>query len=174
MLTPSSQERASTNIERTLLQRKQYIIYHMHHVHFCVHFISTCITFVHKRGYKVVSFVTSVNSRKHAKLNNEIIFFSIYLSMWDLHFIEIYKGKQNYRVVFLCFFSPRILVREKARFMHLGSKNGRQMTLAMTMWPKMFSIKNVYYQRINCGTDFKWKLKNTMLYKPLYSGDHGN
>ena len=68
------------------------------------------------------------------------------------------------------------MVRLKARFMHFGSKKGHHYDPRYDV-TKMLSIKNVYYQKINCETFYKLrseKFKNTMPYKPRYSGYHGN
>ena len=72
--------------------------------------------------------------------------------------------------------------RVKATFMHIfGSINGRQMALYSNYdnVTKMFIALRMSAMRgqINCKTVSKLrseKFKNTMLYKPSYSGYHGN
>ena len=90
--------------------------------------------------------------------------------MWDLHFIKK-KRKYIYRVVLFCFFQ------------NFGLSGYAENTINASWfqkWPKdgpgydnttkMFSIKSLIYQMINCETFYKLrskKYKNTMLYKTL-------
>ena len=119
-----------------------------------------CITAVHKHQVtKLLSFVSALNSQKHMKPNNENIrsvtypqSFSIYLYMCGLHFI---KKKGN--LVFAEFWFNWLCWKQDLCI--LIPKMADRWPVCYDNVTKILRIKNVWYQRINCGTFLKlWSL----------------